>query len=101
MTVLAVVLGLILAVLAWCIMRFTHARRVAQRSIPRAGEVWTQDGQPLYIIRVENHGVRLRLGGTTQRDEWSETWETWALRVRRRVVLKTELRWKLGGVSER
>jgi len=82
-------------VLAWSVLRFAHARRVAQRSIPRTGEVWTQDGQALYVIHVDRGGVRLRIGGTSQRDEWTETWTTWALRVQRRVVLRTDLRWSL------
>jgi hypothetical protein len=95
MTVLAVVLALVVAVLSWFVLRFAHARRLAQRSIPRTGEVWTQDGQALYVIKVDRGGVRLRIGGTGLRDEWSESWETWATRVQNRVVLKTELRWRL------
>jgi hypothetical protein len=64
MTIVAVVLALVLAVLAWCVVRFAYARRLVRRRIPRAGEVWTQDGQPLYISDVRNQGVKLRLGGT-------------------------------------
>jgi hypothetical protein len=82
MTIVAVVLVLIAAIVSWCVLRFAHARRLAQQQLPPTGEVWTQDGQPLYVITVDNNGVRLRIGGTTQRDEWQESWATWAVRVR-------------------
>ena len=85
MTIVAVVLVLVMVRAALC----SCAPRVAQRQLPRSGEVWTQNGQILYVIKVERDGGRLRLGGTTQRDKWTESWATWALRAQRRVILRT------------
>jgi hypothetical protein len=95
MTLVAVVLCILLIVVAWSVLRFAHARRLAQRLLPRSGDVWTQDGQPLYVLRVTNQGLQLRLGGSGQGVEWSDSWQAWAMRVRNRVILRTEHRWKL------
>jgi hypothetical protein len=74
MTMVVFVVCTILVVRAWCILRFAHARSIAQRRVPRVGEVWVQDNDPLYIVRVTNSGEQLCPGGSGQGVEWSDTW---------------------------
>jgi hypothetical protein len=62
-TILGGSLLLIVTVLLWLVGRFMYARRLARRVLPRTGEIWSMDGQPLYVVRVTNQGLQLRLGG--------------------------------------
>lgn len=83
--------GVLVFVFLLIYLRANGARRLAMKIKPKAGEVWVQDGQHIYIKSVAKHGVlivaALDTGGAHQ---WWDSWNEWETRVRERFVVKTE-----------
>jgi hypothetical protein len=93
--ILAVVVLVTATIIGHLMLRFWLARRAARRHAPTTGEIWSQDGVPLYILAAQANGVKLRLGVTGDKIEWFDTWDVWYARTRQRVILNTGHRWKL------
>lgn len=95
----AALLGIaVLAYGAW-LLRKSHVayRRLLLSIQPAAGQIWDQEGALLYVLEVNNGGVRFALqhplvdGYSPQRSARLDSWEDWRTRLRsRRIVLLTE-----------
>lgn len=64
-------------------------RRKSMRVRPKAGEVWMQDGSPIYVRAVAPHGLMLMAHTTAGPHTWWDSWDEWGTRVRSRTVIRT------------
>ena len=77
-------------------MALQKRRQDSMKQIPRAGEIWTQDGDTLHIVLTTPNQIHLRVFTKSGIDEWAESWEEWFKRCMHRTVLRTGFWWNGG-----
>jgi len=82
-------LAALLILLPW--VRLRERRRASREHPPQAGEMWMEDGSPLYISAVSSFGVEslMRDAATQEFIKRVDGWADWATRLSEHVVYFT------------